>query len=62
MQIIPFCSHGGGEFGQSITTISKMASKSKIGIGLSIHYSGGSGLTNDISDWLNKNNIKERGN
>ena len=61
-QIIPFCSHGGGEFGQSITTISKMASKSKIGIGLSIHYSGGSGLTNDISDWLNKNNIKERGN
>ena len=58
--IIPFCSHGGGEFGQSITTISKMASKSKIGIGLSIHYSGGSGLGNDISNWLKQNGIKER--
>ncbi len=59
--IVPFCSHGGGEFGQSITTISKMAPKSKIGIGLSIHYSGGSGLSNDISEWLKKNDIKERG-
>ena len=58
--IIPFCSHGGGEFGQSITTISKMAPNSKIGIGLSIHYSGGSGLSNDISNWLKQNNIEEK--
>ena len=58
--IIPFCSHGGGEFGQSITDIAKLAPKSKIGEGLSIHYSGGSGLSNDISNWLSKNNITER--
>lgn len=58
--IIPFCSHGGGEFGQSITDISKYAPNSKIGEGLSIHYSGGSTLANDISNWLSKNGISER--
>lgn len=57
--IIPFCSHGGGEFGQSITDISKLAPNSKIGEGLSIHYSGGSSLENDISNWLNANGISE---
>lgn len=58
--IIPFCSHGGGGFGQSITDISKLAPNSKIGEGLSIHYSGGSGLENDISDWLSNNGIEEQ--
>ena len=58
--IIPFCSHGGGEFGQSITDISKLAPNSRIGQGLSIHYSGGSSLEDDISDWLNKNGIEEQ--
>lgn len=55
--IIPFCSHGGGEFGQSITDISKLAPYSKIGEGLSIHYSGGSSLSSDIDEWIEKNNI-----
>ncbi len=55
--IIPFCSHGGGEFGQSITDISKLAPNSKIGEGLSIHYSGGSSLSSDIDEWIEKNNI-----
>ena len=57
--IIPFCSHGGGGFGQSITDISKLAPNSRIGEGLSIHYSGGSSLENDISNWLNANGISE---
>ena len=57
--IIPFCSHGGGEFGQSITDISKLAPNSRIGEGLSIHYSGGSSLENDISNWLSTNGISE---
>ena len=56
--IIPFCSHGGGGFGQSITDISKLAPNSRIGEGLSIHYSGGSTLRNDIISWLQKNNIE----
>lgn len=57
--IIPFCSHGGGGFGQSITDISKLAPNSRIGEGLSIHYSGGSSLENDISNWLSANGISE---
>ena len=59
--IIPFCSHGGGEFGQSITDISKLAPNSKIGEGLSIHYSGGSSLSSDIDKWIEKNNIGKNG-
>ena len=42
--IIPFCSHGGGRFGQSLTAIAKLAHNSVIGEGLSVHYSGGSTL------------------
>lgn len=56
--IIPFCSHGGGGFGQSITDISKLAPSSRIGEGLSIHYSGGNTLENDIDTWLEKNGIE----
>lgn len=52
--ILPFCSHGGGEFGQSITYISKLVPNSRIGEGLS---SGGSSLGNDIKTWLNSNGI-----
>lgn len=55
--IIPFCSHGGGGFGQSITDISKLAPNSRIGEGLSIHYSGGASLENDITTWLNSNGV-----
>lgn len=56
--IIPFCSHGGGEFGQSISDISKLEPNATIGTGLSIHYSGGSSLSKDIDNWLNQNGIK----
>ena len=56
--IIPFCSHGGGEFGQSISDISKMEPNATIGAGLSIHYSGGSSLSKDIDNWLSENEIK----
>ena len=55
--IIPFCSHGGGRFGQSITAIAKLAPNSEIAPGLSIHYSGGSGLAEDVKNWLVQNNI-----
>jgi flavodoxin len=58
--IIPFCSHGGGRFGQSLTAIAKLEPQSKIGSGLSVHYSGGSSLGNDIGAWLRKNGITAR--
>ena len=56
--ILPFCSHGGGRFGQSLTAIAKLAPKAKIGSGLSIHYSGGSSLSKDVTKWLEKNGVK----
>jgi len=56
-RIIPFCSHGGGRFGQSLTAISKLAPYSDIGEGLSVHYSGGSSLPDDITAWLKANGI-----
>ena len=56
--IIPFCSHGGGRFGQSLTAIAKLAPDSTMGEGLSIHYSGGSALSDDVANWLKTNNIQ----
>ena len=46
--IIPFCSHGGGRFGQSLSAIAKLEPGAKIGSGLSVNYSGGNSLPNDI--------------
>ena len=56
-RIIPFCSHGGGRFGQSLTAIAKLAPDADMGEGLSVHYSGGSTLTEDIQAWLDVNGI-----
>ena len=55
--IIPFCSHGGGRFGQSLTAIAKLAPDAAMGEALSIHYSGGSTLSSDIAEWLTANHI-----
>lgn len=56
--IVPFCSHGGGRFGQSLTAIAKLAPNATMGEGLSIHYSGGSALSADVEAWLELNNIQ----
>lgn len=56
--ILPFCSHGGGRFGQSLTAIAKLAPDAAMGEALSIHYSGGSELSSDVTDWLNSNGIQ----
>jgi flavodoxin len=58
--IIPFCSHGGGRFGQSLTAIAKLEPQARIGDALSVHYAGGGSLANDIAAWLRKNGITER--
>ncbi|MDR1828011.1 MAG: SUMF1/EgtB/PvdO family nonheme iron enzyme [Methylobacteriaceae bacterium] len=57
--IIPFCSHGGGRLGQSLTAISKLAPDADMGEALSVHYSGGSSLKGDIGNWLDKNRIRK---
>lgn len=56
--IIPFCSHGGGRFGQSLTAIGKLAPDAAMGEALAIHYSGGSSLPDDITEWLEINQIR----
>lgn len=56
-RIVPFCSHGGGRLGQSVSAISKMAPDAIIGDALSIHYSGGSTRDSDIAAWLERNGI-----
>ena len=58
--LIPFCSHGGGRFGQSLTAIAKLAPDAVMGEGLSVHYSGGSALTGDVTAWLETNGIKRK--
>lgn len=55
--IIPFCSHGGGRFGQSLTAIAKLAPEASMGEALSVHYSGGSSLNTDVEEWLETNGI-----
>lgn len=57
--IIPFCSHGGGRFGQSLTAIAKLAPEAAMGEALSVHYSGGSSMPEDVADWLRENGIIE---
>ena len=58
--IIPFCSHGGGRFGQSLTAIAKLAPNAVMGDALSVHYSGGSSLSGDIAEWLKNNQISTK--
>ena len=58
-RILPFCSHGGGRFGQSLTAIAKLAPDSEIGEGLAVSYSGDAGLEEEISKWLQENKVGE---
>ena len=55
--ILPFCSHGGGRFGQSLTAITKLVPDTVMGEALSVHYSGGSELPNDVAEWLQNNHL-----
>ena len=55
--ILPFCSHGGGRLGQSVTDIAKLAPKSTIKEALSVHFSGGGSLSRDVDAWLRKNGL-----
>ena len=57
-RIIPFCSHGGGRFGQSLTAIAKLAPDAVMGQALSISYSGGSSLSENVTSWLDANGIE----
>lgn len=53
--IIPFCSMGGGRFGQTISAVAKLAPNSTIKKGLDVTYS--SYQTDRIKDWLTDSKI-----
>jgi flavodoxin len=59
--IVPFCSHGGGRLGQSVSAIAKLCPKSTILEALSVHHNGGASLKSDISKWLDKVGIAKQG-
>ncbi|MDO4156667.1 MAG: flavodoxin [Oscillospiraceae bacterium] len=56
--IVPFCSMGGGRFGQTISAIAKLAPDSVIKEGLEVTYS--SYDSDEIEKWLESNNIKSK--
>ena len=58
--ILSFSSHGGTMFGDSVSDLSKMVPQAYVGIGFVFNYSGGSGLSDEISQWLASGGIQER--
>ena len=57
-KIVPFCSHGGGRIGQSLTAIAKLAPEANMGEGLAINYSGGAAMPQDVASWLKDNGVR----
>lgn len=56
-RIIPFCSHGNGMLGETVANICKSCPGADIREALSVTYSGGSSLRNEIQTWLTKHNL-----
>lgn len=54
--IVPFCSMGGGRFGQTISAVAKLAPNSNIKQGLDVTYS--SYNKEEITKWLQENGVK----
>lgn len=58
--VIPFSSHGGTIFGDSVSDLSKMVPDSYVGLGFEFNYSGGRDLSDNISRWLASSGIPEK--
>jgi flavodoxin len=56
-KIIPFCSHGGGRLGQSVSAIAKLAPDSEVLEPLAVQYDEGANLDSEIDRWLSKNGL-----
>jgi len=59
--IVPFCSHGGGRLGRSVSDIAKFAPKSTIKEALSVQNGGGNNLSQDIDNWLSQAGLDRYG-
>lgn len=56
-QIIPFCSHGNGMLGETVTNICKACPGADVREALSVTYGGGSSLRSEIRAWLSKHEL-----
>lgn len=56
--ILPFSSHGGTVFGDSVSDLAKIVPNAYIGIGFEFHYSGGSDLAEHLEEWLKSSKFK----
>lgn len=52
--IAPFCSHGGGGLGRSVSDIKRISPRATVTDGLSVSSSGGRALSGDIDTWLGR--------
>lgn len=58
-RIIPFCSHGNGMMGETISNICKTCPYADVREALSVTYSGGPSLSEEIHTWLAKHRLVE---
>ena len=56
-RIIPFCSHGNGMMGETVSNICKTCPDADVRRALSITYSGGSSLEREIRSWLEEHHL-----
>lgn len=58
--IAPFCSHGGGGLGRSVSDIRRLAPNATVTDGLSVSSAGGRSLSGDIDTWLGRTGLASR--
>lgn len=56
-RIIPFCSHGNGMLGETVSNICKTCPGADVREALSVTYSGGNSLRSEIRAWLSKHDL-----
>ena len=55
--VLPFSSHGGTVWGDSVSDVAKAIPGAFVGAGFEFHYSGGRSLHDDIDAWLKKSGL-----
>ena len=56
--VLPFSSHGGTVFGDSVSDLAKAIPNAYVGRGFEFHYSGGRRLENHIREWLKTSGLE----
>lgn len=56
--VIPLCTHGGGGFARSVSSIKKLAPKATVKEGIAIRERGGKNLNEVLATFVKNNNLK----